>query len=69
MITLHGFPYSNYHNIVKHALMYKGIAFEERIVYPNTPEMMADSDISRKIDADHAANADEFMAYVRSRTN
>ena len=49
--------------------MYKGIAFEERIVYPNTPEMMADSDISRKLHADHAANADEFMAYVRSRTN
>ena len=49
--------------------MYKGIAFEERIVYPNTPEMMADSDISRKLHADHAANADEFMEYVRSRTN
>ena len=41
MLTLHGFPYSNYHNIVKHALMIKGIPFEEHIIYPNSPEMMA----------------------------
>ena len=41
MLTLHGFAYSNYHNIVKHTLMYKGIPFEEHVVYPNTPEMLA----------------------------
>lgn len=41
MLTLHGFPFSNYHNIVKHALMQKGVPFEEHIVYPNTPEMLA----------------------------
>jgi glutathione S-transferase len=41
MLTLHGFPFSNYHNIVKHALMQKGIRFDERIVYPNTPEILA----------------------------
>ena len=41
MLTLHGFPFSNYHNIVKHALMHKQIPFEEHIVYPNSPEMMA----------------------------
>jgi glutathione S-transferase len=40
MLTLHGFPFSNYHNIVKHALMLKGVPFEEHIVYPNTPEML-----------------------------
>jgi len=40
MITLHGFPYSNYHNMVKHALMLKGVAFEERIEYPNTPSLL-----------------------------
>ena len=40
MITLHGFPYSNYHNIVKHTLMLKDIPFEEHIVYPGTPELM-----------------------------
>ncbi len=41
MLTLHGFPFSNYHNIVKHALLLKGIPFDEHIVYPNTPEMLA----------------------------
>ncbi|GAB3099537.1 glutathione S-transferase family protein [Aestuariicella hydrocarbonica] len=41
MLTLHGFPSSNYHNIVKHALLQKGIPFEEHIVYPQTPEMLA----------------------------
>ena len=41
MLTLHGFAYSNYHNIVKHALMHKGIRFEEHIVYPGTPELLA----------------------------
>lgn len=39
MITLHGFPFSNYHNIVKHALMHKGLEFEERIAYPGSPEL------------------------------
>ena len=39
MLILHGFPFSNYHNIVKHALMQKDIAFEEHIVYPNSPEL------------------------------
>jgi len=29
MITLHGFAYSNYYNIVKHVLLYKGIEFVE----------------------------------------
>ena len=41
MLTLHGFAFSNYHNIVKHALMHKGIPFEEHIVYPGTPELLA----------------------------
>jgi glutathione S-transferase len=41
MLTLHGFAYSNYYNIVKHALMIKGIPFEEQILYPNTPELLA----------------------------
>ena len=40
MLTLHGFPFSNYHNIVKHALMQKSIPFEEHIVYPSSPELM-----------------------------
>lgn len=41
MLTLHGFPFSNYHNIVKHALMHKGVPFEEHIVYPGMPELLA----------------------------
>lgn len=41
MLTLHGFAFSNYHNIVKHALMAKGIPFREDIVYPGTPELLA----------------------------
>jgi glutathione S-transferase len=41
MLTLHGFPFSNYHNIVKHTLLYKGIPFEEHIAYPGSPELMA----------------------------
>jgi glutathione S-transferase len=47
MITLHGFPYSNYHNIVKHALMLKDIPFEEHIVYPGTPELMGVSPVGK----------------------
>lgn len=43
MITLHGFAYSNYYNIVKHALMAKGIAFEEHKVYPGDPDLLAAS--------------------------
>lgn len=41
MLVLHGFPFSNYHNIVKHTLLSKGIPFEEHIAYPGSPELMA----------------------------
>ncbi|PLW81278.1 glutathione S-transferase family protein [Kineobactrum sediminis] len=41
MITLHGFPFSNYHNIVKHALLAKGLEFEENIVYPASEALLA----------------------------
>jgi len=41
MLKLHGFPFSNYHNIVKHALMVKGVDFEEHITYPGSPELAA----------------------------
>ena len=37
MPTLHGFSYSNYYNMPKHALLYKGVSFEEDLVYPNAP--------------------------------
>ena len=35
MLKLHGFSYSNYYNIPKHALLHKGVAFEEDLVYPS----------------------------------
>jgi glutathione S-transferase len=35
MPTLHGFAYSNYYNIVKHMMLYKGVSFEEDLVYPS----------------------------------
>lgn len=35
MPTLHGFSYSNYYNIPKHALLYKGVTFDEDLVYPS----------------------------------
>ncbi len=34
MLKLHGFPFSNYHNVVKVVAMEKGIEFEEVIAYP-----------------------------------
>lgn len=48
MIKLHGFPISNYYNVVKHALMVKGIEFEEVMTPPNqTPEMLAKSPMGK----------------------
>lgn len=35
MPVLHGFSYSNYYNMPKHALLYKGVSFEEDLVYPS----------------------------------
>jgi glutathione S-transferase len=34
MLKLHGFPFSNYHNVVKVVLLEKGLAFEEVVTYP-----------------------------------
>lgn len=42
MLKLHGFAVSNYYNIVKHAMLIKGIAFEEVFAPPSQePEMLA----------------------------
>ena len=41
MLKLHGFAISNYYNAVKHAMLYKGLEFEEVYVQPSqTPEML-----------------------------
>jgi glutathione S-transferase len=34
MLRLHGFRFSNYHNVVKVILLEKGLAFEEVVTYP-----------------------------------
>lgn len=41
MITLHGFASSNYYNIVKHALLYKEIPFQEDLVFAGSDELLA----------------------------
>lgn len=38
MLVLHGFSSSNYHNVVKLALLEKGLPFEESIVYSGASE-------------------------------
>ena len=40
MITLHGFSYSNYYNIVKHVLLYKNIPFTEDTQYGGNDEYL-----------------------------
>jgi glutathione S-transferase len=47
MLTLHGFPYSNYYNMVKHALLVKGIPFKEDTVYTSSPELSALSPVEK----------------------
>ena len=47
MLTLHGFPYSNYYNMVKHALMFKGIPFRENRVYTSSSELVALSPVEK----------------------
>ena len=41
MITLHGFAASNYYNLVKHVLLYKGIPFQENLIYGGSDELLA----------------------------
>ena len=36
MLKLYGFPVSHYYNMVKHALMHKGVDFEEVLVLPGS---------------------------------
>ena len=38
MLRLHGFPSSNYHNVVKVILLEKGLEFEEVVTYPPASE-------------------------------
>lgn len=47
MITLHGFSYSNYYNIVKHVLLYKDIPFVEDTQYGGTDEYLKLSPVGK----------------------
>ena len=47
MITLHGFSSSNYYNIVKHALLYKGLEFEEDLQFGNAEAFHAISPLGK----------------------
>ena len=53
MITLHGFSYSNYYNIVKHVLLYKNIPFEEDTQYGSTDEYLEMSPVGKIPVDDH----------------
>ena len=72
MLTLHGFPYSNYHNIVKHALMHKGVEFEEHIVYPGMPELAKVSPVGKvpaitTEDGTHLSESSVIVDYLEDR--
>ena len=47
MITLHGFAYSNYYNIVKHVLLYKQLPFEEDLQYGDAEAYLATSPMGK----------------------
>ncbi|NNF16759.1 MAG: glutathione S-transferase family protein [Gammaproteobacteria bacterium] len=47
MITLHGFSYSNYYNIVKHVLLYKNIHFTEDTQYGSNDDYLAISPVGK----------------------
>ncbi len=47
MVTLHGFAFSNYYNIVKHVLMYKGIPFEEDLQWGDAEDYLAVSPLGK----------------------
>jgi glutathione S-transferase len=47
MITLHGFAFSNYYNIVKHVLMHKGLPFEEHETFGGTEDYLKISPVGK----------------------
>ncbi|MCB1701631.1 MAG: glutathione S-transferase family protein [Pseudomonadales bacterium] len=47
MVTLHGFSYSNYYNIVKHVLLHKEIPFREDLQYGGDEAYLAISPLGK----------------------
>lgn len=69
MITLHGFAYSNYYNIPKHALLYKGVEFAEELIYASA-DGYERLNAARKVpsmttaDGNHLAEASVMCEYI-----
>ena len=51
MLKLYGFPFSNYYNMVKHALLHKGVAFEEVLQYDSKQADFLDKNPAGKVPA------------------
>ena len=47
MLTLYGFPASNYYGLIKHALLLKGVDFNEHRTYPGLPEYLDKSPMGK----------------------
>ncbi|WP_201597541.1 glutathione S-transferase family protein [Psychrobacter vallis] len=47
MITLHGFAASNYYNMVKHALLYKELPFQEKLIFAGSDELLRVSPVGK----------------------
>ena len=61
MITLHGFSYSNYYNIVKHVLLYKNIPFVEDTQYGGSDDYLELSPVGKipSLTTDQGVNLSE----------
>lgn len=47
MLTLHGFSSSNYYNVVKYVLLYKGVTFSESLIYSGGDEWLDISPVGK----------------------
>ena len=66
MPTLHGFAFSNYYNIVKHALLHKGVAFEEHKVYTDEESLKNFSPVGKvpALTTDDGVNLSESTVLI-----
>ena len=66
MPTLHGFAFSNYYNIVKHALLHKGVAFEEHKVYTDEASLKDFSPVGKvpALTTDDGVNLSESTVLI-----
>jgi glutathione S-transferase len=72
MIKLYGTPLSNYYNMVRHALLEKGLAFEEVAVRPSQePEFLAKSPMGKvpllETDDGFLTETDVILDYIDER--